>query len=84
VILREAFDYPFSQLDFRAWLRAGSQEELGAAAAAVQKVFAEELPFIPLATPNDVWAHSPRVHNWRPYAANLYPYYQDVHLEPVA
>jgi ABC-type transport system substrate-binding protein len=64
------------------WLRAGSREELQAAAARVQSVFASELPYIPLVRPNDIWVHSRRVRGWRPYAANLYPYYQDVEVEP--
>jgi ABC-type transport system substrate-binding protein len=60
---------------YRAWLRAGSHEELAAAATIVQRVFAEQLPYVPLLVPNDVWVRSRRVHGWRPFPANLYPFY---------
>ena len=60
---------------YRRWLRADSHDELAAAAALVQRVFADELPYVPLLVPNDVWVHSRRVHGWRPFQANLYPFY---------
>ncbi len=66
---------------FQDWLRAGPEADLKAAAARVQQIAADQLPYIPLLTPNDVWAHSNRLHGWRPYVANLYPFYQDVWLE---
>ena len=34
------------------------------------RVFATELPYIPLLVPNDVWVHSIRVRGWRPFQAN--------------
>lgn len=66
---------------FRAWLRAETRAELRAAAGRVQRLAADELPYIPLLTPNDVWAHGAKVHGWRPFPANLYPFYQDVWIE---
>ncbi len=66
---------------FQDWLRAGSPDELKAAASKVQRVAAEQLPYIPLLTPNDIWVHSDKLHGWCPFAANLYPFYQDVWLE---
>ena len=65
---------------FDAWLRA-PEEGLAAAAAAVQRVVAEELPYIPLVTPNDVWVAAPELQGYRPFQANLYPFYQPVQLE---
>src|SRR5579859_2008593 len=66
---------------FQEWLQAGPPNELKAAAAKVQKIAAQQLPYIPLLTPNDIWVHSNKLHGWRPFAANLYPFYQDVWLE---
>ncbi len=60
---------------FDAWLRAPS-DELAAAASRVQHVVAEKLPYIPLVTPNDVWMVSPDLQGYRPFKANLYPFYQ--------
>ncbi len=68
---------------FEDWLRAGPPEALKAAAARVQQIAADQLPYIPLLTPNDVWVHSNKLHGWRPFAANLYPFYQDVWFETV-
>jgi len=66
---------------FAVWLRADTKDELRAAASAVQREVADKLPYIPLLTPNDVWVHSRQLHGWRPYPANLYPFYQDVWLD---
>ena len=66
---------------YRGWLRAGSHEELTAAASRVQTVFAEMLPYVPLLVPDDVWVSRPRVHGWEPFPANLYPFYQGVWLD---
>ena len=46
----------------------------------MQQVFADELPYIPLVTPNDVWVHAPELTGYRPFKANLYPFYQPVRL----
>jgi ABC-type transport system substrate-binding protein len=64
---------------YDAWLRA-PDAELAAAAERVQQVFAAELPYIPLVTPNDVWMHVPGLTGYRPFKANLYPFYQPVRL----
>jgi ABC-type transport system substrate-binding protein len=66
---------------YRAWLRAGSHHQLAAAASRVQRVFADELPYVPLLVPNDVWVHSRRVRGWRPFQANLYPFYHGVAVD---
>ena len=47
----------------------------------MQKVFADQLPFIPLVTPMNLWAHHKNVHNWLPTQPNLYPFYQDVYID---
>jgi ABC-type transport system substrate-binding protein len=62
---------------FDEWLRA-SDAGLTSAAARVQAVVAAELPYIPLVTPNDVWVSTPDLDGYRPYKANLYPFYQPV------
>ncbi len=66
---------------FQTWLRAETQDELRAAAGRAQQIAAEQLPYIPLLTPNDVWVASRKLHGYRPFPANLYPFYQDVWLE---
>jgi peptide/nickel transport system substrate-binding protein len=63
---------------FERWLRAGSALELAEAARTVQHVFARELPYVPLLTPNDVWMWSPAVGGFEPSPAILYPYYEGV------
>ena len=63
---------------FERWLRAGSRAELSDAARAVQRIFARELPYVPLLTPHDVWMWSPVVVGFEPSPAILYPYYEDV------
>ena len=69
---------------FESWLRAETRTELTEAASVAQRVFADELPTIPLLTPADVWVWSRDVRGFRPFAANLYPFYQDVRShEPV-
>jgi peptide/nickel transport system substrate-binding protein len=60
------------------WLRAGPPDELRAAAAEVQRIFARELPYVPLLVPNDVWVWSPGVSGFAPSPAILYPYYGSV------
>lgn len=65
---------------YKPWATAASEEELKAAAEAYQATFAEQLPLIPLITPNTVWASHKRVVGWTPNQANLYPFYNDVWL----
>ncbi len=66
---------------FEAWLRAGSHDELLAAASRAQRIAAAQLPYVPLVTPTDVWVLSPRLHGFRPYPADLYPRYGEAWLE---
>jgi ABC-type transport system substrate-binding protein len=66
---------------FCTWLCAGTDEELHAAASLVQRIAAEQLPYVPLVTPADVWVHTRRLHGFRPYPADLYPRYQEVWLD---
>jgi ABC-type transport system substrate-binding protein len=65
---------------FDEWLRAETEEGLQAAAGRVQRIAADELPYVPLITPNDVWVHTSRLHGFEPYAADLYPRYQEAHF----
>jgi peptide/nickel transport system substrate-binding protein len=60
---------------YRAWLRAETPEELQVAATRAQLIVADELPYIPLLVPHDVWVHSTRVRGWEPAQAILYPFY---------
>lgn len=66
---------------YRAWLRAETPEELQAAASRAQLIAADELPYIPLLVPHDVWVHARRVHGWQPAQAILYPFYHRAAVE---
>jgi ABC-type transport system substrate-binding protein len=63
---------------FDRWLRAANHPELSQVASDVQRIFARELPYVPLLTPNDVWIWSPAVSGFEPSPAILYPYYASV------
>ena len=63
-----------------AWLRADDRE-LAASAASFQAVVAHELPIIPLVSFDDVYVHAPHLTGYRPFQANLYPFYQPVRLD---
>ena len=66
---------------FQAWLRAATDQELHRTASRVQHVAAEQLPYVPLVTPNDVWVNAARLHGFTPHAADLYPRYQEAWLD---
>jgi peptide/nickel transport system substrate-binding protein len=66
---------------YQGWLRATSAGELRSAAEHAGRVFAATLPYVPLLTPNDIWVHGAHVHGYRPFPANLYPFYQGVSLD---
>ena len=66
---------------YESWLRAGSWDQLSKAASASQHCFAEHLPYIPLATPNDIWVSWADVHGWTPYQAGLYPFYHNATVQ---
>ncbi|MDX6619917.1 MAG: peptide/nickel transport system substrate-binding protein [Gaiellales bacterium] len=66
---------------YAAWQSAKDSAALAAASRTAQTVFADQLPFIPLVTPMNLWAHHKRVHNWLPTQPNLYPFYQDVYID---
>lgn len=65
---------------YQPWTTAATEDELKAAAENYQAVFAEQLPLIPLVTPNTVWASHKKVVGWTPNQVNLYPFYNDVWL----
>jgi peptide/nickel transport system substrate-binding protein len=66
---------------YAAWQSAKDAAALAAASRTAQKIFADQLPFVPLVTPMNLWAHHKSVHNWVPTQPNLYPFYQDVYLD---
>lgn len=65
----------------RTWLQAGTPEELQTAATQIQLIVADELPYVPLLVPHDVWAHATRVRGWDPAPAILYPFYHATKIE---
>lgn len=64
-----------------AYTSAASPDELKAASSQGQLAGAEQLPFVPIFTPANVWVNTKKVHNYLPIPWNLYPYYNDVWLE---
>lgn len=67
---------------YRTWWTATSERELAMAASQAQVIAAEQLPLLPLFTPNTIWVCTDRIHGWRPTERNLYPFYQGVWKEP--
>ena len=65
---------------YNAWQSAKDEDALAAASKQAQTVFADQLPFIPIVTPSNLWAHYKTVHGWLPTQPNLYPFYQDVYI----
>ncbi len=65
---------------YEAYQRAATEDQMKIAAAAYQRYYAENLPLIPIYTPNTIWVHQKKVVGWQPNQANLYPYYNDVWL----
>jgi peptide/nickel transport system substrate-binding protein len=64
-----------------AYTSAATAKELLAASRQGQLAGAEQLPFVPIFTPANIWVNTKKVHNYMPIAWNLYPYYNDVWLE---
>ena len=60
---------------------ARTPAQLLAASRNGQMVGAEQLPFVPIFTPSNVWVNTKKVHGYVPLPWNLYPYYNDVWLE---
>lgn len=72
---------PVLDAALNAWQHAASEAQLKAAARQAQLIAAQQLPFIAIVTPTNVWVHHKKVHGWMPTQSNLYPFYQDVWLE---
>lgn len=68
---------------FRDWIRGESDEQLHAAAAAAQRAFGEDLPYVPLLTPDDVWVWRDHDIGFQPAAATLYPSYHPLSRGPL-
>ncbi len=66
---------------FDRWLRAGPPSELQAAASAAQQIASEELPYVPLVTPHDVWVQTRHLSGFTPHGADLYPRYDRACLD---
>jgi peptide/nickel transport system substrate-binding protein len=60
---------------------AQTPAQLLAASRNGQMIGAEQLPFVPIFTPSNVWVNTKKVHGYMPLPWNLYPYYNDVWLE---
>jgi peptide/nickel transport system substrate-binding protein len=60
---------------------AKSPAQLLAASRSGQMIGAEQLPFVPIFTPSNVWVNTKKVHGYLPLPWNLYPYYNDVWMD---
>jgi ABC-type transport system substrate-binding protein len=67
---------------FDRFTRAQTHAELTAAAIDVQTRFAETLPYVPLLTPDDVWAWNKDLLGFEPQRGDLYPLYDDLGWKP--
>jgi len=67
---------------FEGFIRALDQTDQQAAASQIQRVFVRDLPYVPLVTPDDIWAWNRRVKGFTPRLGDLYPPYQDLRLNP--
>ncbi len=63
---------------FDAFARSTTADEQWRAAEAIESAFMVGLPYVPLLTPEDVWAWSGRVQGFAPRHGDLYPLYDDV------
>ena len=66
---------------FDEWQSAADDAGLKAAAQKALTVAAEQVAFVPIVTPTNVWVHHKKVHGWAPNQPNLYPFYNDVWIE---
>lgn len=66
---------------FHDWVQAIDEREMKLAASRAQRVFADQLPYIPLLTPDDIWVVDRRVRGYQPYPATLYPFYHSTRIE---
>jgi peptide/nickel transport system substrate-binding protein len=66
---------------YAEWQAASNEEELSAAAKKACMIAAEQVAFVPIVTPLNVWVHTQAVHGWAPNQPNLYPFYNDVWIE---
>jgi ABC-type transport system substrate-binding protein len=74
-------DVPQSRQAIIDWENAGTLEEYERTDRALQVVFAEELPYIPILSPTNVYVHNKRVHGLRPNGQMIYPQFNDVWVE---
>jgi peptide/nickel transport system substrate-binding protein len=66
---------------FHSWVRATTHLMMKEAASRAQKVVTDQLPYIPLLTPDDIWVVDRRVHGYQPYPATLYPFYHSIRFD---
>jgi peptide/nickel transport system substrate-binding protein len=64
------------------FLESATVPEAQAASRAVQETFMRELPYVPLCSPQETYAISPRVTGFWPVSGTLYPLYDQVDVRP--
>ncbi len=63
---------------FDSFLHAEGDGDLQIAASTIQSIFADQLPYIPLLTPDDVWAWRSDLNGFQPRRGDLYPLYDEI------
>lgn len=69
---------PDLDVAFDEFTRATTADEQWRAAGRIESAFAASLPYVPLLTPDDVWAWSGRLRGFAPAHGDLYPRYDDI------
>lgn len=65
---------------FEAWMSGETVDDLHVAAGRAQAAFAEDVPYVPLLTPDDVWVWRAKFAGYEPAPGKLYPYYHGLHV----
>jgi peptide/nickel transport system substrate-binding protein len=71
---------PSVDVAYDRYLQAATSEELAERSAEVQATFMRELPYIPLCSPKETYAVSPRLRGYTPVPGTLYPLYDGVNF----
>ena len=63
------------------WRQSGTEEAAQTSSSKFQRVWAEELPYLPLMNQYATFVHQNYVKGWQPFVWNLYPLYNDVWMD---
>ncbi|MEY2957728.1 MAG: hypothetical protein RLZZ01_296 [Actinomycetota bacterium] len=63
------------------WRQSGTEDAAQVSSSKFQRVWAEELPYLPLMNQYATFVHHNYVKGWQPFVWNLYPLYNDVWMD---